>query len=249
MSLWLCIKENKHGKFEYFISMTIIWIWSVPCWQITCNMKRSRVKALDLVSLSWLKYSLYKYKNTLETFPLCCSLVLVWVQYTSFFIFIAVPFSSFSPSAFPEEVKSVQTTIKLIEPARYQLRCSRPWQRILHWPCRTLAWCYLSKFNSGPAATDPSATASLFMSSSDWNTHSYTRRPDFHAVESAPLWVRHEHEGLAEPYPSASVPSSPHIFCPLCFVCFHICQYFSYIFYLWSQIISCKLVCFDLISQ
>lgn len=151
------------------------------------------------------------YKYTQGIHILSCSLVLAWIQYSSFFIFIAVPFSSVNPSAFPEEVKSVQTTIKLIEPARYQLRCLRPWQHILQWPCRTLAWCYLSKFNSGPAATDPAA-ASFFLSSSDWNTHSYTRRTDFHAGESPLLWVRHKHKGLAGPYPSAPVPSSPDSF-------------------------------------
>lgn len=45
------------------------------------------------------------------------------------FIFIAVPISSFNPCAFPEELKSTQTTIKLIDAARYQLRCSHPWQQ------------------------------------------------------------------------------------------------------------------------
>lgn len=45
------------------------------------------------------------------------------------FIFIAVPISSFNPCAFPEELKSRQTTIKLIEAPRYQLRCSHPRQQ------------------------------------------------------------------------------------------------------------------------
>lgn len=45
------------------------------------------------------------------------------------FIFIAVPISSFNPCAFPEELKSKQTAIKLIEAARYQLRCSHPRQQ------------------------------------------------------------------------------------------------------------------------
>lgn len=45
------------------------------------------------------------------------------------FIFIAILVSSFNPCAFPEELKSKQTTIKLIEAARYQLRCSHPRQQ------------------------------------------------------------------------------------------------------------------------
>lgn len=178
--------------------------------------------------------------HSLGFHALSWSPVHLWIQYTSFFIFIALPFSSVNPSAFPEEVKLVQTTRKLIEPARYQLRCSRSGQHILHWPCRTLAWCYLSKFNSGPAATDPAA-ASPFMSSSDWNTHSYTRRPDFHAGESPPLWVRQEHEGLAGPYPSAPVPSGPtHSFLILLLCLLSLQQIFQMcVFYLWSRIISC----------
>lgn len=76
-----------------------------------------------------------------------------------YFIFIVVPFWSVNPGAFPEEVKSEQTTIKLIEVARYQLRCGRPLRRILHWPCRTRAGCYLSKFNLWPAAADPAAAS------------------------------------------------------------------------------------------
>lgn len=47
-----------------------------------------------------------------------------------YFIFIAVPISSFNPCAFPQELKLKQTTIKLIEAARYQLRCSHPRQQI-----------------------------------------------------------------------------------------------------------------------
>lgn len=150
---------------------------------------------------------MYKYIDLLKAPMLSSSPVLVWIRYTSFFIFIALPFLSVNPSAFPEEVKSVQRAIKLIEPARYQLRCSHPWQHILQWPCRTLAWCYLSKFNSGPAVSDLAAP-SFFLSGSDWNTHSYTHRPDFHVGESPPLWVRRKHDGLAGLNPSAPIPSS-----------------------------------------
>lgn len=150
------------------------------------------------------------------------SSVHVWSQYTSFFIFIALPFSSINLSAFPEEEKSVQTAIKLIEPARYQLRCLRPWQHILHWPCRTLAWCYLSKFNSGPAPTDPAA-ASLFMSGSDWNTHSCTRRPDFHAGESPPTVGQTQTWRIGRTVSICSCSHQPDsFFFPFCcFVCFH----------------------------
>lgn len=45
------------------------------------------------------------------------------------FIFIVAPISSFNPCAFPEELKSKQTTIKSIDAARYQLGCSHPRQR------------------------------------------------------------------------------------------------------------------------
>lgn len=145
------------------------------------------------------------YTNGLKAFALYLA-VLSLFEYTSCFIFIAVPFSSVNPGAFPKEVKSEQTAIKLIEAARYQFRCLRPWQHILHWPCRTLARCYLSKFNSWPAATDPTAASLFFLNVSDWNTHSNTHRPDYHAGESLLLWVRPEHEGLAEPYPSALSP-------------------------------------------
>lgn len=146
---------------------------------------------------------MYEYTNGLKASASYLAVVSLY-EFTSCFIFIAVPFLSVNPSAFPEEVKSAQTTIKLIEAARYQLRCSRPWQHILHWPCRTLARCYLSKFNSWPAATDPAA-AFLFLNGSDWNTH----RPDYHAGESPLLWVRHQHERLAEPHPSVHIPSIP----------------------------------------
>ncbi len=148
-----------------------------------------------------------KYTNGLEAFSFNLEILSLYA-FTSCYIFVAGPFLSVNPGAFPKEVKWEQTTIKLIEAARYQFRCLRPWQHILHWPCRTLALCYLSKFNSWPAATDPAA-ASLSLNSSDWSTHSNTHRPDYHAGEGPPLWVRPKHEGLAGPYPPAAVSSSP----------------------------------------
>lgn len=100
-------------------------------------------------------------------------------------VFIGVQFLSVNPGAFPEEVKSEQTTIKLIEAARYQLRCRRPLWGILHWPCRTWARCYLSKFNLWPAAADPAAAP---LCECFWLKRSLrnTRGPDYHAAESPP---------------------------------------------------------------
>lgn len=101
------------------------------------------------------------------------------------FIFIGVPIWSVNPGAFPEEVKSEQTTIKLIEAARYQLRCGRPLWGILHWPCRTWARCYLSEFNLWPAAADPAAAS---LCERFWLKRSLrnTRGPYYHAAESPP---------------------------------------------------------------
>lgn len=81
------------------------------------------------------------------------------------FIFIAIPFSNVNPGAFPEDLKSEHRTIKLIEAARYQLRCSRPWQHILHWPFKTFTLCCLSKFNLWPAAIDSAAVSLSFWTS------------------------------------------------------------------------------------
>lgn len=67
---------------------------------------------------------MYKYINRPKVFTFYLAILSFVIWYTSCFIFIAVPFSNVNPGAFPEKVKSVQTTIKLIEPARYQLRCS-----------------------------------------------------------------------------------------------------------------------------
>lgn len=133
-------------------------------------------------------------------------------EFTSCFIFIALPFSNVNPGAFPEEVKSEQTAIKLIEAARYQLRCSRPWQHILRWPCRTLARCYLSKFNSWPAATDPTA-ATLSLSELLWLKHSLR-----HSQAWLPCWWKCPAEGQA-PAPrigrTRAIFWSPSVFIPL----------------------------------
>lgn len=142
------------------------------------------------LQLAVFNYRTYTYKSGLKAFKFYLA-VLSLDEITFCFIFIAVLFSSVNPSAFPGEVKLEQTTIKLIEAARYQLRCPRPLQHILHWPCRTLTRCYLSEFNLWPAATDPAA-ASLFLNGSDWNTH----RTDYHAGERPLLWVRHEHNRI-----------------------------------------------------
>lgn len=133
-----------------------------------------------------------------------------------YFIFIGVPFWSVNPGAFPEEVKSEQTTIKLIEAARYQLRCGRPLRRILHWPCRTRAGCYLSKFNLWPAAADPAA-ASLCERFLIETLAQETLAGLITMLLKVPLlWVRCEHPGLAAPYPSAPLlPPHPQPNCSL----------------------------------
>lgn len=104
-------------------------------------------------------------------------------------------------------MKSEQTTIKLIEAARYQLRL---WG-ILHWPCRTWAWCYLSKFNLRPAAADPAAAS---LCECLWLKRSLrdARRPDYHAAESPPavgqMWT--PRLGSVAPICSASfLPPQP----------------------------------------
>lgn len=110
------------------------------------------------------------------------------------FIFIAAPISSLNPCAFPEELKSKQTTIKLIEAARYQLRCCCPWQQN---PPLTLQDPYsvlpvkIQFYEQQPLTR----LLTLFLNGSDWNTHS----PDYHAGEGPLLWVGHEHDRLAAP--------------------------------------------------
>lgn len=127
---------------------------------------------------------------------------------TSCFIFIAVPFSSVNPGAFPEEVKSVQTTIKLIEVARYQLRCSRPWQHILHWPCRTLCLVLPVKIQFRTGSHWPGCCLSLFWAPLI-ETLTQTLTGLITMLVKAPRCGSDtKHDGLAGPYPSAPGPSS-----------------------------------------
>lgn len=129
------------------------------------------------------------------------------------FIFIGVPFWSVNPAAFPEEVKSEQTTIKLIEAARYQLRCGRPLRRILRWPCRTRARCYLSKFNLWPAAADPAAASLLWVFLIETLTQKHSRAwlpcwwksPCCGSDVNARDWQRRTHL-LHSPIPSPHPP-------------------------------------------
>lgn len=109
------------------------------------------------------------------------------------FIFIAVPILSFNPCAFPEELKLKQTSIKLIEAARYQLCCSRPRQQNLPLTLQDPYSLLPVKIQFRTSSRWPSFW--LFLNGSDWNTH----RPDYHAGGAPLLWVRHRHDRLAAP--------------------------------------------------
>lgn len=139
---------------------------------------------------------------------------------SSSFIFIAVPISSFNPCAFPEELKLKQTTIKLIEAARYQLRCSRPPQPNPPLSLQDLYSLLLVKIQFRTSSRWPSFW--LFLSGCDWNTP----RPDYHAGGAPLLWVRHQHDRQAAA--SVSFPSLKRVFLCICFQ-------------LWYQIVSCVL--------